>query len=63
MNENGNSSSIIGDSLKNISHGDLRRRIMMTPEGDFIIVEAEDNGETEDETLQDVSPFAGEGFA
>lgn len=51
----------IGEILKRIRRGDVRRRIRYDEEsGDFVIADEEtplNNGE------QDATPFAGEGFA
>lgn len=58
MNENNES---IGEVLKKISGGDLRRQIRYDEEsGDFIIETAETPME---EGTQDATRFAGEGYA
>lgn len=59
MNTNDNNS--IGEVLKKIRGGDMRRRIKYDEEtGDFIIEDAE---EPLEDGEQDATAFAGEGFA
>lgn len=60
MNENQNNNSL-GDVLKKIRGGDIRRQIRYDEEtGDFVI---EDAGTPLEEGEQDATRFAAEGYA